>query len=128
MAGLLRFGVALHLSLGDAPASRDEDEFRRIEARHSLLEGEREAWPERAVAPVLVEVPALAAARRPHRASHLRVDLGDERLLRALARLDARERERAHVADGVDDVLDLALDHRDHGRVPEAGVRPLEEE
>ena len=72
-------------------ASRHDDIFRRIEPLDTSLEREREARPERGVPAVRVEVPALAAAGRPHRALHLGVDAGDEGVLRLDARLDGRE-------------------------------------
>src|SRR4029078_5562700 len=58
---VIRLGVYADVVLGDQLVGLG------VELRQQTAERERRAWPERDVAPVVVEVPARTAARAPHR-------------------------------------------------------------
>ncbi len=69
-----------------------------------------------------------AAAGRPDRAAHPPVHLGPERPLRLRLRLDRAHAVAAQVAECVEDVPELCLDHVDHRGVAEAGARAEQQE
>src|SRR5581483_7579423 len=99
----------------------------RVEAGRPAPEAPGGTRPERRVAAPVVEVPAGAAARRPHRAGHGPLDAGVPGGLGVVADLDDVARP-AEVADGVEDIGDLRLDHEHLGAVAEAGVGADEQE
>ncbi len=87
--------------------------------RGPLPEAPRPVGPQRRVAPGRVEVPARAAGV-PHRALHALVEVGVVALRRVGAHLHGVGAVAVHVAQRVEHVGDLRLDHVDHRRVARA--------
>ena len=109
---------------GGGRAGGDADVVLPVELAGELAEPEGEVRPQRGVVPVLVEVPAGAAAGQPHGALRL---LRDQRRGRppgpAGVVSSSREALGVHGLQRVVDVGDLRLDHVDHRRVADADVR-----
>src|SRR5437588_6857608 len=110
------FMVATSGGLPGDPGGFDDAVGLGIEAGGVAAEAPGGTGPEGRVAALAVEVPAGAAARRPHGAGHGPLDAGVPSGFDVLADLDDIARP-ADVTDGVEDVGDLGLDHENLGAV-----------
>jgi len=94
------------------------------EVRGRLAEAPGEARPQRRVlAGARIEIPALAAARRPDRLLQLALQLAVELRLDGRAHLDRVRALAVHRLQCAEDVFDLRLDHEHHRVMTEPGVR-----
>src|SRR3954453_437607 len=100
----------------------------QVEALEPLGEVEGEVRPDGAVAAVLVEIPAAATARQPHRRHQLALQLLVERLLPVGTHVERGDATLLHQLQSLEDVGELRLDHVDERRVPDAGVGAGEHE
>src|SRR3954454_12170428 len=94
----------------------------QVETLESPCELEGEVRPDGAVAAVLVEVPAAATTREPHRRHELALQLLVERLLHVGAHVERCNAALLHQLQRLEDVGELCLDHVDERRVADAGV------
>src|SRR3954453_13151873 len=94
----------------------------QVEALEPPRELEGEVRPDGAVAPVLVEIPAAAAAPQAHGRHELALQLLVERLLHVGADIERRNAALLHQLQRFKDVRELRLDHVDERGVADAGV------
>src|SRR5215469_4508509 len=103
-----------------------DHEVGRLELAGPPAEVEGESRPQSDVAPFTVQVPA-RASRSPYGSWQLALQL------RVVSRCDLGPHLESaacclRLGNAVSDVVQLALDHEQHGRVPEPGVRAREME
>ena len=83
--------------------------------------------PERCVVAIGIEIPTLAS-RGPDSALHPLLHLFIESFLDLWSYLDYPQVSSIHRVQAVQYVVQLGLDHEDHGIVTQASVRPNEQE
>src|SRR5712691_7464371 len=98
-----------------------------IEAPGLTAKIEGVAGPERGVATIGVEVPA-STARLPDGALHSLLEFSVECLLAIRTNFESLQVAAFHLAQGVQDIGHLRLDHIDHRVVPQAGIWAKQQE
>ena len=113
---MLRCGIASSLMI-----------LLRIEAARLAAKLEGVARPERGVATIGIEIPTFAP-RGPDGALHPLLHFCIECFLNLGSHLYDPQVSPIHRAHAVQDVVELRLDHEDHGIVPQASVWTYEQE
>src|ERR1044072_1918505 len=102
--------------------------LRGVEPPQRARESEAEVRPQGRVAPVAVQVPALAAPLQPHRPGHPLLDRVVPFALGARVDLHGLQPGGPHVVEGAHHVTALRLGHVDDRVVTQPRVRPEQQE